>query len=85
MGLVPSIPIPASLTHLGDKAPENNTLSKSVITEAVTRGLGGFAAWKSRQSLRVGIPRQSLRTRGLSLTHYSRLQLSTAESLDWLR
>jgi len=33
------------------------------MAEAVTRTLGGSAAWYGRQSLPVGIPRQSLGTR----------------------
>ncbi len=33
------------------------------MAEAVTRGLGGSATWYGRQSLPVGIPRQSLGTR----------------------
>jgi len=33
------------------------------MAEAVTRGVGGSAAWYGRQSLTVGIPRQSLGTR----------------------
>ncbi len=34
-----------------------------VMAEAVTRPFGGSAAWYGRQSLPVGIPRQSLGTR----------------------
>ncbi len=33
------------------------------MVEAVTRGVGGSAAWYGRQSRPVGIPRQSLGTR----------------------
>jgi hypothetical protein len=32
------------------------------MVEAVTRGVGGSAAWYGRQSLPVAIPRQSLGT-----------------------